>query len=70
MQRRGKKQWRRKKERNKEAKKAKKIKLRLATLNIKTMTGKEEKWQILWSEECWTYCVCRKLAGKGKKQDA
>ena len=38
MQRRG------RKERNKERKKANKIKLKVATLNVGTMTGKEEKW--------------------------
>ena len=40
MQRRGGKQWRRKKERNEERKKAKKIKLKVATLNDRTITGK------------------------------
>ena len=40
MQKRGGKQWRRRKERNEERKKAKKIKLRVATLNIGTMTDK------------------------------
>ena len=40
MQRRGGKQWRRKKERNEERKKDKKIKLKVATLNVGTMTGK------------------------------
>ena len=40
MQRRGGKPWRRKKERNDEMKKAKKIKLRVATLNVRTMIGK------------------------------
>ena len=40
MQRRGGKQWRRRKERNEERKKAKKIKLKVATLNVGTMTGK------------------------------
>ena len=39
MQRRGGKQWRRK-ERNEERKKVKKIKLKAATLNVGTMTGK------------------------------
>ena len=61
MQRRGGKQWRRRKE-------AKKIKLRVATINVGTMTGKERKWQILWNEEGWTYCVCRKPAGRGREQ--
>ena len=40
MQRRGGKQWRRKKEVNEERKKAKKIKLKVATLNVGTMTDK------------------------------
>ena len=40
MQRRGGKQWRRKKERNEERKNAKKIKLRVATLNVRTTIGK------------------------------
>ena len=40
MQRRGGKQWRRKKERNEERKKTKKIKLRVATLNVGAMTAK------------------------------
>ena len=40
MQRRGGKQLRRKKGRNEERKKAKKIKLKVATLNVGTMTGK------------------------------
>ena len=40
MQRRGGKQWRRRKERDEERKKAKKITLRVATLNVGTMTGK------------------------------
>ena len=39
MQRRGGKQWKRKKEKNEERKKVKKIKLRVATLNVGTMTG-------------------------------
>ena len=43
MQRRGGKQWRRRKERNEERKKAKKIKLRVATLNVRTMIGKERE---------------------------
>ena len=40
MQRKGGKQWKRKKERNEERKKSKKIKLRDATLNVGTMTCK------------------------------
>ena len=42
MQRRGGKQWRRK-ERNEDRNKAKKIKLRVATLNVRTMTGKKRE---------------------------
>ena len=40
MQRIGGKQWRKRKERNEERKKAKKIKLRVATLNVGKMTDK------------------------------
>ena len=40
MQKRGVKQWRRRKERTEERKKAKKIKLRVAPLNVGAMTGK------------------------------
>ena len=40
MQRRGGNQWRRKKERNEERKKAKKIKLKVTTINVGTMTCK------------------------------
>ena len=69
MQRRGGKQWK-KKERSEERKKAKKIKLKVATLNVGTMTGKGREVADLMEEEGWTYCVCRKLAGRGRKQDA
>ena len=47
MQRMRGKKWRRRKERNEERKKAKKIKLRVATLNVGTMMVKKEKWRIL-----------------------
>ena len=70
MQRRGGKQWRRRKERNKERNKAKKIKLRVATLNVGTMNGKEREVADFWNKEGWTYCVCRKLAGRGREKDA
>ena len=43
MQRRGGKQWKRRKARNEERKKAEKIKLRVATLNVGTMTGKRKR---------------------------
>ena len=43
MQRRVGKHWRRKKEKNEERKKAKKIKLRVATLKVRTITGKGKK---------------------------
>ena len=43
VQRRGGKQWRRKEERIEERKKAKKIKLRVAALNVGTMTGKRRE---------------------------
>ena len=50
-ERRGGKQWRRKKKRNEEREKAKKIKLKVATLNVGTMTGKRREVANLWSEE-------------------
>ena len=63
MQRKDGKQWRRKKKRNEERKKAKKIKLKVAVLNVGTMTGKERevadlmerrKVDILCAQEtCW-----------------
>ena len=40
MQRRGGKQWRKKKDRNEDRKKAKKIMLKVGSLNVGTMTGK------------------------------
>ena len=70
MQRRGGKQWRRKKARNEERKKAKKIKLKVTALNAGTMTGKGREVADLMERRRWTYCVCRKLAGRGRKQDA
>ena len=70
MQRRGGKQWRRKKERNEERKKSKKIKLKVATLNVGTMTGKRREVADLMERRGWTYCVRRKRAGRERKQDA
>ena len=71
MQRKGGKQWRRRKERNEERKKAKKIKLRVATLNVGTMTGKErEVADLMERRGVDILCVCRKLAGRGREQDA
>ena len=32
------------------------------------MTGKEEKWRILWNEEGWTYCVCAGNSLKGERE--
>ena len=58
IQRRGGKQWRRKKEKNKERKKAKKIKLRVATLNFGTMTGKgREVADLIEQREMDILCV-------------
>ena len=72
MQRNGGKQWRRK-ERNEERKKAKKIKLRVATLNVGTMTGKEREVaglmeprevNILWVQETrWKWKKARCIGG-------
>ena len=76
MQRRGGKQWRRKKERNEERKKAKKVKLKVATLNVGTMTRKGREMVDLMErrgvDECphRMFCVRRKLAKRERKQDA
>ena len=43
MQRKGEEQWKKRKERNEERKKAKQFKLRVATLNVGTMTCKERE---------------------------
>ena len=67
MQRRGGKQWRRKKERNEERKKAKNIKLKVATLNVGTMTGKErEVAELMKQRGVDTLCV-QETRWKGEK---
>ena len=68
MHRRGGKQWRKRKERNEERKRAKKINLRVATLNVGTMTGKGREVAILWNEEGWTYCVCAGNSLEGERE--
>ena len=59
-----------KEERNEERKKAKKIKLKVAALNVGTMTSEGREVANLMVQRGWAYCVCRKLAGRGRKQDA
>ena len=62
IQRRGRKQWRRTKERNEERKKPKKIKLKVATLNVGTMTVKKrEVADLMERNGVDILCVCRKL---------
>ena len=68
IQGKGGKQWRRRKERNEERKKAKKINLRVATLNVGTMTGKGREVADFMERRGWRYCVCRKLAGRGERK--
>ena len=54
-------------ERNEEKKKAKKIKQRVATSNVGTMTSKGREVAELMEQRGMDICVCRKLAGNGKK---
>ena len=70
MQRRGGKQWKRKKERNEERKKAKKIKLKIATLNVGTMTGKGREVADLMERRGVDILCVQEFAGRGRKQDA
>ena len=67
MQRRGGKQWRRKKERNEERKKAKKIKLKVATLNVGTMTGKGREVADLMERRGVDILCVQETRWKGKK---
>ena len=64
MQRRGGKQWRRKKERNEKRNKATKVKLRVATINVGAMTGKgRELADVMEQRRVDILCVqktCRK----------
>ena len=66
MQRGGGKQWRRKKER----KKAKKIKLRVATLNVGTMTGKGNEVADLMEQRGVDILRVQETRWRGRKQDA
>ena len=68
MQRRGRKQWRRRKEKNEERKKAKKIKLRVATLNVGTMTGKEREAEDLMERRGVDMLCVQETRWKGKKE--
>ena len=67
MQRRDGKQWRRKKERNEERKKAKKIKLKVATLNVGTMTGKEREVADLMDRRGVDILCMQEICWKGEK---
>ena len=76
MQRRSEKQWRKSKERNEERKKAKKIKLRVGTLNVGTMTSKRREVADLMErrgvgilcvqETCWKGERARCIGGEYK----
>ena len=57
MQRRGGKQWRRRKERNEERKKAKKIKLRVAALNVGTNGKRREVADLMERRRVDILCV-------------
>ena len=67
MQRRGGKQWRRKKERNEENKKAKKIKLKVATLNVGAMTCKGREVTDLMERRRVDILCVQKTRWKGEK---
>ena len=67
MQRRGGKQWRKKKVRNEERKKAKKIKLKVATLNVGTMTGKGREVAYLMEQRGVDILCVQETRWKGKK---
>ena len=66
MQKRGGKQWRRRKERNEERKKAKKIKLRVPTLNVGIMTSKEREVANLMERGVDILCV-QETCWKGER---
>ena len=67
MQRRGGKQWRRKTEKNEERKKAKKIKLKIATLNVGTMTGRGRKMADLMERKGVDILCVHETRWKGEK---
>ena len=67
MHKRGGKQWRRKKERNEERKKAKKIKLRVATLNVGTMTGKRGEVADLMEQIAVDILCVKETCWKGER---
>ena len=70
MKRRGGKQWRKRKETNEERKKAKKIKLRVATLNVGTMAGKGQKVADLMERRGVDILCVQETRWKGREQDA
>ena len=70
MQRKGGKQWRRRKERNEERKKAKKIKLRVATLNVGTVTGKGREVADRMEQRGVDILCMQETRWKGREQDA
>ena len=63
----GGKQWRRRKERNEQRKKAKKIKLRVATLNVGTMTGKGRQVADLMERRGVDILCVQKTRWKGER---
>ena len=66
-QRRCEQQWKRKKERNEERKKAKKIKLKVATLNVGTMTGKGREVADLMERRGVDILCAQETRWKGEK---
>ena len=67
MQRRGGKQWRKRKEKNEERKKAKKIKLRVGTLNVRTMTGKGREAADLMEQKGVDILCVQETRSKGER---
>ena len=67
MQRRGEKQWRRQKEGNEERKKAKKIKLRVPTLNAETITGNGREVADLMERRGLAILCVQETRWKGEK---
>ena len=67
MQRRGGKQWRKIKKRNEERKKAKKIKLKVAKLNVGTMTSKGREMGDLMERRGVDILCVRETRWKGER---
>ena len=65
VQRRGEKQWRKKKQRNEKRKKAKKIMLKVGSLNLGTITGKGREVADLYGAKKSGRTVCARNTMEG-----